>query len=100
MCDETSVGVCRCPGGFNGELLATFHFWWAEINVYYCGICDGLSLEIVSSNPERLPDRSLVDIFADLPGGRSVIVLDASWIGSMTDIVRGYLKDQHYQSET
>ena len=94
MINETNVGVCRCPGAFNGSLLATFNFWWSEVRVFYCERCDGLSLEVVSDNPERFPDRSLVDIFNDLPGGRSVIVLDASWIESLANIVRTYVKQE------
>ena len=99
MCDETSVGVCRCTGSFNGELLATFHFWWSEVRVFFCKECDGLTVEILASNSERVPDRTLCDIFNDGPGGRSVIVMDATWIESMANIVRTYLKDQHCSSD-
>ena len=92
MVDNTATGVCRCPDTFNGSLLATFNFWWSEVRVFYCERCDGLAIEVVSDNSERMPDRSLVDAFCDLPGGRSVIVLDASWIESLANIVRAYVR--------
>ena len=96
MSDETSGGLCRCLGGFNGELLATFHFWWAEIKVFFCEKCDGLCLEVLSENAERFPDKSLCDIFSNLPDGRSLVVLDASWIESLANIVRTYVRQAHY----
>ena len=96
MSETSNLGICRCADSPGGSLLAEFHFWWAEIKIYYCMICDGLSLEIMSENPERLPDRSLVDIFADLPGGRSIIVLDASWIESLANLVRTYVKQSNF----
>jgi hypothetical protein len=99
MSETPNLGICRCADSPGGSLLAEFHFWWAEIKIYYCSKCDGLSLEVISENNERVPDRSLVDVFSDLPSGRSVILMDASWIESLANIVRGYLKDQHYRSE-
>jgi hypothetical protein len=99
MNENLNLGVCRCSDGFKGNLIATFTFWWAETKVFFCENCDGLSLEIVSNNPERFPDRSLVDIFADLPGGRSVIVLDANWIESLANIVRTYVRQSGFRGE-
>jgi len=96
MSDETSVGVCRCPGGFNGSLLATFSFWWSEVRVFFCKRCDGLTVEIQANNTERVPERSLCDIISDLPEGRSLVVLDASWIESLANIVRMYVKQPDF----
>ena len=92
MVDNAATGVCRCPDTFNGSLLATFNFWWSEVRVFYCERCDGLAIEVVSDNPERVSDRSLCDMFSDLPSGRSVIVLDRSWIEALVGVVRTYVK--------
>lgn len=92
MNENINLGICRCEGSPGGRLLATFNFWWADIKVYFCDRCDGLTVEILSANSDRVPDRTLCDIFNDLPGGRSVIVLDASWIEGLASIVRTYVK--------
>jgi hypothetical protein len=92
MNENLNLGICRCADSPGGSLLATFSFWWAEIKVFFCKECDGLTVEILASNSERVPDRTLCDIFNDLPGGRSVIVLDASWIESLANLVRTYAR--------
>lgn len=92
MAENAGTGVCRCHGAFNGALFGSFAFWWATIDLYYCQKCDGLTLELVSRNSERMPDRSLVDAYCDLPGGRSIIVLDTEWIESLAKIVKMYVR--------
>ena len=99
MGETLNLGICRCVESPGGSLLAEFHFWWAVIKIYYCENCDGLSLEVISENSERVPDRSLVDVFSDLPGGRSVILMDASWIGSLANLVRTYVKQSNYRAD-
>jgi len=99
MNETLNLGICRCADSPGGSLLAEYYFWWAVIKIYYCTICDGLSLEVISENSERVPDRSLVDVFSDLPGGRSVILMDANWIGSMANVVRTYVKQESYRGD-
>lgn len=96
MSENVQIGICRCPNGPGGNLLATFNFWWSDVRVFYCETCDGLTVEVQANNSERIPDRTLCDIFADLPGGRSVIVLDASWVAGLANIVRTYVKQPSY----
>lgn len=98
MCDETGVGVCRCRDKFNGTLFVVYSFWWAEVRVYFCERCDGLTVEILANNSERVPARTLCDIFNDGPGGRSIIVLDASWVEGLAKIIQTYVKQADFNS--
>jgi len=89
MIENSQIGMCRCMV-VNARLLASLTFWWSDVRVYYCDRCDGLSLEIISDNPERKLERSLCDVYSNLPGGKSVIVLDACWMESLAKIVKAF----------
>jgi hypothetical protein len=99
MSETITLGICRCADSPGGSLLATFNFWWSQVRVYFCQECDGLTVEILANNSKRVPDRTLCDIFNDLSGGRSVIVLDGSWVEGLANLVRTYVRQESYRGE-
>ncbi len=90
MREETNAGVCRCLAGPNGKQIAKFAFEFGEVQIYYCRICDGITVEVLGFRPEHYPDQRVFDVLADSPADRSVLVLSGSWVISMANILNLY----------
>lgn len=99
MGESSGVGMCKCVGGANVKLISKFCFEFGELQVFYCNVCDGVTIEASGFSPEHFPNQKVFDLFSDVPGNRAVLILSSTWLVTVANILTRYA-NMHEQAFT